>query len=201
MSRYFLQTDPIDSIPSWESRSVICLYLNPLVLASPLAPWLLLFFVNVSTSHRGISWCSESYFSKPHSPLCCQHLYKGQVQCLRGVMLVSSPVRRSNEPSNQCYLFISQSQAADVVACGVTQASWGTLCGATSVFKAEYTQMHGGHLGGIGPPCFFFCALWWADNQQGRYVCRVGHQILLFCFRLHHAARLSFSWRDGFSKC
>lgn len=95
----------------------------------------LLFFVNVSMSHRGISWCSESYFSKPHSLLCSQHLYKGQVQCLRGVLLVSSPVRRSNEPSNQCYLFIAQWHIADVASYGVIQASWGTLCGATSGLK------------------------------------------------------------------
>lgn len=90
------------------------------------------FLVNISTSHRGISWCSESFFSKPHSPL-CKHLYKGQVQRLRGVMLVSSPVRRrrrrrSNEPSNQCYLYTAQWHAADVVARGVTQSSWSNIC-------------------------------------------------------------------------
>lgn len=90
------------------------------------------FLVNISTSHRGISWCSESFFSKPHSPLCCKHLYKGQVQRLRGVMLVSSPVRRrrrrSNEPSNQCYLYTAQWHTADVVARGVTQSSWSNIC-------------------------------------------------------------------------
>lgn len=80
-------------------------------------------FVNVSMSRWGISWCSESYFSEPHCPLCCKHLCKGQVQCLRGVLLVSSPVRRSNEPSNQCYLFIAQWHTADVVSYGVIQAS------------------------------------------------------------------------------
>lgn len=116
------------------SKQYLPLFKSPSVLAS-LRPWLFFFFVNVSTSHRGISWCSESYFSKPHSPLCCKHLYKGQVQCLRGLLLVSSPVRRSNEPSNQCYLFIAQWHTADVVLCGVIQASWGALCGATSVFK------------------------------------------------------------------
>lgn len=124
-----------DSIPNWESRSSIGLYLDPTCSGfsqSALAPFFFFFLVNISTSHRGISWCSESFFSKPHSPLCCKHLYKGQVQRLRGVMLVSSPVRRSrrrsNEPSNQCYLYTAQWHTADVVARGVTQSSWSNIC-------------------------------------------------------------------------
>lgn len=67
-------------------------------------------------SHGGISWCSESYLNQRHSPLCCKHLYKGQVQCLRGLMLVFSPVRRSNGASDQCYLFIALGHTADTVA-------------------------------------------------------------------------------------
>lgn len=64
----------------------------------------------------------------------CEHLHKGQVWSLRGALLVSSPVRRSNEPSNHCYLFMSVTHR-------VIQASWGTLRCATSIFKSNIPQM------------------------------------------------------------
>lgn len=147
--------------------------------------------MSISTSHRGISWCSERYSSQRHSPLCCKHLYKGQVQCLRGVMLVRSPVGRSNGASNQCYLFIAQWHTADMVAHGVIQAS--RDCVARDGFLSWINPDEWRPYWEPNVPLVSFSEL--SDEliiDMRWYLCGGGHQILLFYFCISSRCQAEF---------
>lgn len=130
-----------------------------------------------------------SYFSEPHRPLRCKHLYKGQVQCLRGLLLVSRPVRRSNEPSNQCCLFIAQSHSADAVTYTVYRSLTRELCVelhlvlCPDVWQPSRTNMTSLFSSSVLP------------NDPIPWQRRPSDcSILVF-------TRLNFSCRDDFSKC